>query len=355
MSNKTEDSNIVIENVTLPSMSQFLFNNVQNNINQLLSNVFPIVKKSIQTHNGLEKDLESYRRRVRKLQRNGKDVGDKEMDKLTFKLTTTQELYIKAHTKLISEIKQLCHQKQDLLEPCYVAFTVAQSRFCKEMKETIELKATEEQFLEEKVKLSQNEFNRKLEVCIEKTKRNIEENKENDETPSKPKTALKKLKKKFTPSLSKYKSLSFRGLAKSVSITNILSETTNFENEGKEEENKEQTRYSEPKQNQSKLLRELSKHDSQDSTRHSDYAKTSRISKDYVEDDYSKRDQVREAYVEDEDDDEEEIPTIDTYKTKKNIVLDVCDDSDSDINNRTIESVDEFTDDEDIASYFTKS
>lgn len=63
--------------IVVPGLARFLDTTVLQDIETLLVNDFPKVKRRVMEHNGLRKDLESYRRRVRKLQQLGKDAGDK--------------------------------------------------------------------------------------------------------------------------------------------------------------------------------------------------------------------------------------------------------------------------------------
>ena len=70
---RTEDS----LNYTTPACEDLLYQTVITKLEAMLTTELPKLKKRIIEHNGLRKDLESYRRRVRKLQQSGKDEGDK--------------------------------------------------------------------------------------------------------------------------------------------------------------------------------------------------------------------------------------------------------------------------------------
>ena len=61
---------------TTPACEDLLYQTVITKIEGMLTSEFPKLKKRIIEHNGLRKDLESYRRRVRKLQQSGRGEGD---------------------------------------------------------------------------------------------------------------------------------------------------------------------------------------------------------------------------------------------------------------------------------------
>lgn len=202
------------------------------------------------------------------------------MDKLTIKLKTTQNEYTEAHSILVSEIRQISNEKSSIIEPCFAALTVVQLKVCQEMGQAIELKDTKTQKLSTNVHNWKQTLNQKFMNTKDSMLQSAGSEKENVITPSRSVNfSIKKLKKKFVPKMGKYKSISFRGLNRSVSITNIMTDLDKSEGLHSAPQQRmdswqtdfAQDRYSEPKEEQSQMLNRLKKEDSQESLRHSDF------------------------------------------------------------------------------------
>jgi len=93
---------------------------------------FPMKKKKLASHEGLRKDLESYRRRKKKLQEKGRSEDDNDMAKILNKLGRTQNSYTQMHTELLQDLTQTYANRHKLMQSIYCVLVVCQGTFHKE-------------------------------------------------------------------------------------------------------------------------------------------------------------------------------------------------------------------------------
>eukprot|EP00924_Labyrinthula_sp_SR-Ha-C_P000927 maker-scaffold_7-snap-gene-8.63-mRNA-1 protein AED:0.01 eAED:0.01 QI:78/1/1/1/1/1/4/138/384 len=105
----------------------YVLNEILQPLINLTSKIFPSIKRKIQEHNGVKIDLESYRRRVKKAQANGKDALDAEVEKLMKKLEATQKTYDAIHSEVLKELAEQLSKKEQVLKPVAQKFKIVQS------------------------------------------------------------------------------------------------------------------------------------------------------------------------------------------------------------------------------------
>mmetsp|Transcript_6911 Transcript_6911/g.7897 ORF Transcript_6911/g.7897 Transcript_6911/m.7897 type:complete len:397 (+) Transcript_6911:2-1192(+) len=113
-------------NVVQISIESIVDKYVLQPLNDLLLNEFPAKKQRISNHEGLRKDLESYRRRRKKLVEKGRTEDDKDLAKIIRKLGRTQDSYTQMHTELLQDLTQTYADRHKTLQPIYLAIVVCQ-------------------------------------------------------------------------------------------------------------------------------------------------------------------------------------------------------------------------------------
>ena len=109
----------------LPSCLKVLRVNAIESLENLIRNSFPSRKKMIADHNGLQVDVESYKRRVKAL--TSKQGNDAKLLKFSAKLENTEHQFNLKHNELLQDLDTMYNERSAYLDPIFAAFLACES------------------------------------------------------------------------------------------------------------------------------------------------------------------------------------------------------------------------------------
>mmetsp|Transcript_19897 Transcript_19897/g.32734 ORF Transcript_19897/g.32734 Transcript_19897/m.32734 type:complete len:530 (-) Transcript_19897:1919-3508(-) len=129
VSKKAVGTYSVLAERVAPSCKFVLHSKAIEQVEELLRTLFPSRKKLLVVHEGLRTDLDSYRRRVKKLQDKGKEGNDAQLLKLTTKLESTRHEYETKHQQLLTDLNQMHANRPNYLDPVFAAFVSSEVEY----------------------------------------------------------------------------------------------------------------------------------------------------------------------------------------------------------------------------------